>query len=237
MHQQAKLNETIQLYKESKSSPSTDFFYQKESELLAKVRSGNTQTAKALLNELIGHVLFFEGGKLDAVRIRAIELTTLLSRVAVDSGAHVDSIYSLNGRYLDLLYRERNLDDLCYLLQEIVESFMEAAFIHNDKGNTYIRHALHYISDNYSRKLTLAAVAGSVGLSANHFSTLFHETVGMSFQDYLSQLRVEESKRLLLSTDYTLSDIAIAMGFSDQSHYCRVFKKVTGLSPGKFRNN
>jgi len=48
-------------------------------------------------------------------------------------------------------------------------------------------------------------------------------------------VRIEESKHLLLSTDYSLADIAVAMGFPDQSYYCKVFKKAVGLTPGKFR--
>jgi YesN/AraC family two-component response regulator len=48
-------------------------------------------------------------------------------------------------------------------------------------------------------------------------------------------VRVEESKHLLLSTDLSLVEIAIAVGFPDQSYFCKVFKKTVGLTPGKFR--
>ncbi len=236
LYQQSRLNETIQAYKEQGKSASSGFFYEKETQLLAKVRAGDMAQSKALLNELIGHVLFFEGGKLDAVRIRAIELTTLLSRIAMDSGARADSVYQLNSKFLDMMLREQNLEELCYLLQEVVESFMDAAFTQKDAGNFYIRQALRFMADNYSQKLTLAKVAGHVGLSPNHFSAIFHKAIGVSFQEHLSRIRVEESKRLLLHSQYSLNDIAVSMGFTDQSHYCKVFKRITGISPGKFRN-
>ncbi len=235
LYQQSRLNETIQQYKAQSSSPSSEFFYEKQTQLLAKVRTGDMGQSKALLNELIGHVLFFEGGKLDAVRIRAIELTTLLSRVAMDSGARADSVYELNSKFLQMMLREQNMEELCYLLQEVVESFMDAAFAQKAPGNLYIRQALRFMADNYAQKLTLGAVSAHVGLSPNHFSTLFHKTMGISFQEHLSRLRVEESKRLLLNSQYSLNDIAIAMGFTDQSHYCKVFKRITGISPGKYR--
>ena len=77
--------------------------------------------------------------------------------------------------------------------------------------------------------------AKEVGISPNHFSSLFHKTVGVSFRDYLSQVRVEESKRLLLYTDYSLADIAASMGFPDQSNFSKVFKRFTGMSPGRYR--
>ena len=235
MYQQAKINETIQIYKEQKPSSDLRFLYEKEKELLTKVRTGNLKEVKGLLNELIGHVLFSEGGKIESVSTRAIELTTLLSRVAMDGGAKADSIYELNSKFLSLLYREQDLDELCMVLQEVVESFMSAMFYEKDKGNPYIRKALRFMADNYSQHLELSQVAEYAGLSPSYFSTLFREVVGVSFREHLNRIRVEESKRLLLSTQYSLADIAIAMGFPDQSYYCKVFKKVVGLTPGKFR--
>ena len=110
------------------------------------------------------------------------------------------------------------------------EEFLERA-----KGNPHIRKALRYIAANYTQKLTLQNVASEVGISPNHFSTLFHKTVGVSFREYLCQTRVEGSKQLLLYTDYSLADIAAAMGFPDQSNFSKVFKRITGISPGKYR--
>ncbi len=235
MSQQAKINETIQIYKEEKSDHSLEFFNQKEKDLLSKVRSGTVTEVKALLNDLIGFVLFSEGGEMERIRVRAIELTTLLSRVAIDGGAKTDSVYQLNSRFLYLLYREQSLEDLCGLMQEVLESFMRAMFNETDKGNPYIRKALRFMADNYSEHLELNQVAEYVDLSPSYFSSLFHQVVGESFREHLCKIRVEESKRLLLSKKYALADIAIAMGFPDQSYYCKVFKRIVGVTPGKYR--
>jgi len=235
MYQQARINETIQVYKEQKVTQSLQFFYEKEQALIAKVKTGDIKEVKALMNELIGYVLFSEGGKLESVRIHAIELTTLLSRVAMDGGAKTDIVYKLNSNFLLLMNSEQSLDQLCYLLQDAAESFMDAMFYEQGKGNVYIRKALKYISDNYSEKLTLNSVASHVKLSPNYFSALFHQVMGISFREHVCRVRVEESKRLLLSTDYSITDIALAMGFPDQSYYCKVFKNITGVTPGKYR--
>ena len=236
LYQQSRINETIQMYKEQEIPTTQRYVYEKENALLSKVRTGSVQDAKALLNDLLGYVFFTEGGKLEAVRMRAIELTTLLSRVAMDGGARVDSIYELNNQFLSLLSRGQTLDDLCYLLQDVVESFMSAMFNRLDKGNAYVRRALSFMSEHYAQPLTLEMVAKEVGLSVSYFSALFHQVVGVSFREHLCAIRVEESKQLLLSTDYSLTDIAIAVGFADQSYFCKVFKKNVGMTPGKFRN-
>ena len=234
-YQQAKIGETIRVYKEQQAQPSLIFFHKKEKELLSKVRTGSMQEVRGLLNELIGYVLFSEGGKIDAMRIRAIELTTLLSRVAMDGGANAESVYGLNSKFLMLINQKQNLDELCMLLQEVAEGFTSAMFFEKDKGNSYIRKALRFIADNYFEHLELAAVADFVQLSPSYFSTLFRQVVGMNFREYLCRVRVEESKRLLLSTEFALADIAVSVGFPDQSYYCKIFKRIVGVSPGKFR--
>ena len=233
--QQSRINETIQMYKGKEETVSSRYFYDKETELLAKVRLGNTDEVKGLLNELLGYVLFSQGGNLEAVRIRAIEWTTLLSRVAIEGGAETDRIYELNNKLLPAFYQQQDLDDLCLLLQEVAEHFMAAMFYEKDKGNPYIRKALRYISDHYNEHLTVGQVSDYVQLSNGYFSTLFTQVVGMSFREYLCSVRIEASKQLLLSTEYSLADIAVAVGFPDQSYYCKTFKKITGLTPGKFR--
>lgn len=236
LHQQSRINESIQKYKEQGVKESRGFFYEKEMELLTRVRTGNIQEAKALLNELLGYVLFSQGGNFENIRLTAVELTILLSRVAIDGGAGTDRIHGLSSQYLTRILAQQNQEDLSYLLQDVVESFMEAMFTRQDQGNPHIRKALRYIAENYTQKLTIAHVAEKVGISANYFSSLFHQTVGVSFREYLSQVRVEESKRLLLYTEFSLADIAAAMGFPDQSNFTKVFKRITGISPGKYRS-
>ena len=190
---------------------------------------------KALLNELIGYVLFSEGRKLETVRARGVELTILLSRVAMDGGAKTESIFQLNSSFLSKLYREKDLDTLCMVLQEVLETFMRAMFYDKDKGNTYIRKALGYVAEYYGNHLDVTQVAAFVGLSPGYFSSLFREVVGVSFREHLNRVRIEESKHLLLTTENSLADIAVAVGFPDQSYFCKVFKKSVGLPPGKFR--
>lgn len=235
LYQQSRINETIQMYKEQGAPRDKSGIYEKESALLTKVRTGTVEAAKAVMNDLIGYVLFSEGGKLDAVRTRAIELTALLSRVAVEGGAKADSIYELSERFLALIAKDQDLENLCYRLQDVVESFMSAMFGQTTGDNVHIRQALRYMGDHYSEPLTLQGVSEAVGLSPNYFSALFRQHVGVSFREQLCRIRVEESKQLLLNADYSLTDIALAMGFADQSYYCKSFKRIVGITPGKFR--
>ena len=235
-YQQARVNETIQMYKDESASAEGKAYYDKAEKLLEKVRSGDQDGAKKLLGGIIAHIQYSEGVNPENVRMHAQSILALLALSAVESGVAPELAYSLQKHYYTRLEGERGIGEISFCLQEALESFMSDIFGSADNGNAHIRTALRYMSQNYNRQLTLESVAEKVGLSPNYFSSLFRKTVGISFREQLCRFRIEESKRLLLSTDYSLTDIAVAMGFNDQSYYCKVFKNITGLTPGRYRN-
>ena len=120
LDQQSRLNEAIQVYKAQQAERSRAGIHEREKALLAKVRTGGEAQAKALLNDLMGYVLYCEGGDFAAVRARALELAALASRAAIEGGAGADSIYELSQAYLAQLERAKDRESLCRLLQEVV---------------------------------------------------------------------------------------------------------------------
>ena len=95
--------------------------------------------------------------------------------------------------------------------------------------------AVQYIAQNFSSPIALEDVANHVHLNPAYFSTVFKQSTGSSFKEYLNMVRIEESKRLLTNTNYSVIDIAVATGFEDQSYFSKVFKKYTGLTPKQYR--
>jgi AraC family transcriptional regulator len=81
----------------------------------------------------------------------------------------------------------------------------------------------------------LHEIAGACGLSVSHFSRAFHKSTGLAPHAWLLQARVESAKAMLRCGDTSLSTIALACGFADQSHFTRVFTSRIGLSPGAWR--
>lgn len=236
LHQQSKINESIQMYKSYGEETHTPYPYDKEKELITKVKTKNVSEAKGILNDLLGYVLFSEGNSMEVLKARAMELCSLLSRAAIEGGAPTDNILKINNHFLQNLQNINNLDDLCYKLQESVEVFTESMFNYiPTKNNELIKKSIGYISKHFAKNLTLEEVASHVHLNSAYFSTVFKQSCGSSFKEYLNMVRIEESKRLLANTDYSVIDIAIAIGFEDQSYFSKVFKKYTGLTPKQYR--
>ncbi|MCP3775729.1 AraC family transcriptional regulator [Paenibacillus sp. MZ04-78.2] len=91
-----------------------------------------------------------------------------------------------------------------------------------------------YMVGHYREPLTLEGLAQMAGLSVSHYSRLFKKYIGYSPIDYLTHLRVDRAKELLVLSDYRLKSIAGSVGYTDEFYFSRIFKKVTGFSPREY---
>jgi transcriptional regulator GlxA family with amidase domain len=91
------------------------------------------------------------------------------------------------------------------------------------------------VEEHLSDAVDLATLAAVAGLSIHHFAREFKQSVGIAPHHYLIRNRVERAQNMLAHTDLSLSDVAYAVGFSDQSHLARHFRQMLGVTPGQFR--
>lgn len=105
------------------------------------------------------------------------------------------------------------------------------------QADTILR-AKRFLSDNYANpELTLKSVADYVGLNEKYFSSRFTKEAGTTFSAYLTDLRMQKAKKLMLSTDLRMYEISERVGYHNVEHFNRMFKKSFGISPGDFRKN
>jgi AraC family transcriptional regulator len=98
-----------------------------------------------------------------------------------------------------------------------------------------LKAALAYIDANLKEAIRLCDLAKVAGLSAQHFCRMFKVSVGMTPHRYITEQRVERAKDMLRDGRMSLVDVALETGFPSQSHFGCTFRKVTGVTPGRFR--
>ncbi len=100
-----------------------------------------------------------------------------------------------------------------------------------------IRSVTSFIDENYPSKLTLSAIAKHEHLSGYYLSHFFRENLGIPFQEYLSRIRSEKARQLLISTKMSLMEISFSCGFSDTKYFRRDFARLYGCSPSEYRKS
>ena len=98
-----------------------------------------------------------------------------------------------------------------------------------------ITRAKEYIQQNQAEDLSLGQVAKAVNTSTFYFCKLFKKVTGLNFTDYVSRVRIEKAKNLLLNPNLRVSEIAYEVGFQSLTHFNWVFKKIIGQSPTEYR--
>lgn len=98
-----------------------------------------------------------------------------------------------------------------------------------------ITKAKTFIEQNHSEDISLGAVAKAVNTSTFYFCKMFKKATGLNFTEYVSRVRIEKSKNLLLNPNLRVSEIAYEVGFQSLTHFNRVFKKIVGQSPTEYR--
>jgi len=101
--------------------------------------------------------------------------------------------------------------------------------------DTRITKAIAYIRGHLEVPLSANEVARHCGMSVSRFTHLFTQLTGLSFSRYVIELRIEQAKRLLIDPNNNKAEIALGLGFSDQSHFSNTFKRITGRTPGAFQ--
>lgn len=94
-----------------------------------------------------------------------------------------------------------------------------------------------YIYENFREKITMRDICTALGRTKSAICPAFKEKYGITVMDYLTELRIEEAKKMLMQTDMTVSEISDETGFSDTSYFSKVFLKAVGVSPTHYRRN
>jgi AraC-like DNA-binding protein/ligand-binding sensor protein len=181
-------------------------FLQTGQVLCRKPSAKQIDRAVALLRE--------QGLEMDEAKVRAAYLET-----PVVSGKRLESVAHLLSVFADHLAMKGN----------------QIALQQSNAEPPAITKAKAFIEEHHTEEISLGMVAGAVHTSTFYFCKLFKRSTGVNFTEFVSRVRAEKARNLLLNPNLRISEIAYAVGFQSLTHFNRVFKKVMGQSPTEYR--
>lgn len=147
--------------------------------------------------------------------------------------AHFDTLYYLKKR--GQAVPPHLIRNICDNLIELFLGFYNQDTYSESAQKSEIQKSLEYINLHFKEKISLQNVAEYANYNPTHFSKLFHQKMGITFNHYVSSLRINYAKRLLLTTEHPISFICFDCGFSSVSSFNRNFCEIIGVSPSEYR--
>ena len=158
---------------------------------------------------------------------------------AAELGVKLESAAAKKAYFETPVVSQRKLDSFTGLLAEFADHLaVKSNQLSMQLANAeppVITTAKQFIREHFTEDLSLGQVAGTVHISAFYFCKLFKRATGLTFTEFLSRLRTEKAKELLLNPNLRVSEIAYEVGFQSLTHFNRVFRRIAGLSPTNYR--
>ena len=107
----------------------------------------------------------------------------------------------------------------------------------SEESVPFVKEAKEYVEEHYTENLTVKEVANIIGISSGYLSTMFNQSMGQSFVDYLNQLKINHACVYLEQNYLKVYEIAYKVGFQDEKYFTKVFKKIKGITPKEYKNN
>lgn len=139
------------------------------------------------------------------------------------------------------LYREFQAFDVCSplaiegLVMTMLADLARARVKDERRMPEWLSRAVDLLHDEYRRHLNITKVAAEVGVHPFHLSRVFRQFHQETIGEYVNKLRVQYACLKLANAETEIADVALGAGFADQSHLTRIFKRVTGMTPGAYR--
>lgn len=213
--------------------------YDQEQAIMSIVSKGDV----AALNSWLEFAPAISEGTLAKEQLRQhknifIVSATLVSRAAIRGGMSVNDAFSISDFYIqrcELLY---SLNDITNLQYRMILDYTERVYRLriNQNDSKLLIDVANYIYHHISEPIKTEDIANSLYLSRPYLSKKFKKETNGNISDYIIKEKINEAKRLLRYSNKSLTQISSYLGFSSPSHFSRVFKKYTNLSPSEYKN-
>ncbi len=234
--EQLQISQAIKKLKST--STSLEYPFELENQLILKTKIGDTESAVEILKELLDTIAALESGELDAIKIKFLGIYAVLARNIANQDPLFHDSMDLDYQDMHRLDHAMTYNELFQVAASFIEFCCNKAILYSYDGESdTLKKALKIINANFSTKINLEEIAGQIHVNTSYLSYLFKVEMGLSFTEYVNTLRINMAKNLLMKTNMSIIDISLQSGFSDQSYFTKVFKKIEVCTPKEYRSS
>jgi AraC-like DNA-binding protein len=166
-----------------------------------------------------------------------ISVITMTTRSAIQGGLPEEEAFLMSDLYIQELEELTELEEIRTLAYNVMIDFADKVKQHRYCQVSYkILSCQKYIVNHLYEKLSVSEIAEELHMNISYLSSQFKKETGQTITNFIQEKRIEEARELILFSDYPFSRIYTLLNFTDQSHFIKIFKKYTGITPKKFQD-
>lgn len=221
------------------NAQATEDRYNLEEPLLQAIAKGDAPEALAVTRHFMS--MLYEPRITDALfdkKASLYSINTLFRIGARRSNVHPIFLHELSSKNVKLINRTNSITQLDKLHEQMIRDY--CLLVQNKARSQYsglIRDVLNYIDFNMNQQLTLSVLADNFHVSPPYLSKTFKKELNSTITDYITNLRIHESLRILSTTTMQIQEVASYVGIIDFNYYTKTFKKCIGCTPSEYRKN
>lgn len=170
--------------------------------------------------------------QMSSIKLKNQTKNFIYNLIGENDNNEIEEIY-ING--FDKIENANYADDFIQIVKDILNAL--EAILSKDEQPTdeYMEMILNYIKENYKEDLNLQILSDKFNFGYSYLSAYFAQYAHEGFSEYLNKIRISKACEILKQSKYSISEVSSAVGYSDHSYFCRVFKKITGVTPSVYR--
>lgn len=171
-------------------------------------------------------------------KTNVLVLIVLCSRAAMRAGLSPELAYNLSDYYIASVENANSISELQAISHNMYHEY--TLRVHDMLQNTHIskpiQECCNYIQLHSAEKLEIADIAAQAGYAEYYFSKKFKKEIGISVKDYIKEAKINRAK-IMLKSGISISEVADTLHFSSHSYFTEIFRKLTGITPSKYRDS
>jgi two-component system response regulator YesN len=248
------IQETIVSYKESINAfnfadssvthagdlPLTCHYYNnypidEEKAMFQAIKHGKNTTAVMYATQFIERLIDIFSNNLEGIKLKILENELLAERIVYDSGGKTYYFESRDG-YLEHINNMNTIAEIKdWFIEKIQEQSNNVATKKDESNKGMILRAKEYIQEHYQNEISLDDVSKELDISPYYLSKVFKQKTGQNFIEYLTEIRIERAKELILQGTDSIKKISLSVGYPNPNYFSRTFKKNVGVSPSEYK--
>lgn len=219
------------------SSTNDSYIFGKEKALLQALENEDENAVKNELKRLTENIIGLNLSSIQQIYNLYIELIYIILSYLNTKGIKPEDIFGKEVNFYNKIYKFETIYEISNFMENVLTFIVSELKDKSKNLSIKLKKATDYIKSHFNEDISLSLVSEHLQVSEAYLSRLFTKETDESFIKYLTRLRIEKAKELLKCSDLTINEISILVGYNNQEHFSRVFKKYEGYSPNRFRNS